>query len=387
MVGSAPTGYVWCHYTSTNVWNSRWALFNEYGEKVFTLLFQPRSSIINSDRALFEVANEWLYHGIGIKGVLSLLRQMCDYEIMGISRFDLAADFNPTADQHSTIVNLARGEYYVQGKQQRVPWWTSRKSDYMPESFGREFPFCQTWGHKTSSVKWKLYYKSKELKDEAKGVGWSKPYIVDMWREVGLDENDVWRLEVSVHGSNGFDFMREKLTFERFYHSGSDLFQALYTSRFTIREAQGHADRSNDRIIPFLPVGKLSDAFKVRRREVEVEHNGSLSLLRHLVADIMTEQVLLNEPVREQLLETIEVVIERDGLHRYFRSIVGNEFDSWSEWVRVQAYYYGQENERKSDIMEPSIEMAMLDAGLITDHSDAYVTTLSALNPNKSHNN
>lgn len=377
MVNAAPEGHVWCHYTPTNVWNSRWALFNEYGEKVFTLLFQPRSKIINGDMALFEVANEWLYHGVGVTGAVELLRRTCDFEIMGISRFDLAADFNPTKNQMGVIKHLARGDYYVQGKQQRVPWLTTKRHSYMPEFDGRELAYNQTWGHKTSDVRWKLYYKSKELKDEAKGVGWSKPYIVDMWREVGLEENNVWRLEVSVHGANKFDFMREKLTFERFCHSGSDLFQALYTSRFCIRADEGHKDKSNDRIVKFLPVGRLCDAFKVRRREVEVEHNGSLTLLRHLVQDIMTEQVLLNEPIREQLLSTIEVIIERDGLHRYFRSIVGDEFDSWCEWVRVQAYYYGQGEKKESGYLEPSIEMAMLDAGMIIDH----LQPLSAQNP------
>lgn len=379
-VCNAPNGHSWCHYTPTNVWYSRWVLFNEYGEKVFTLLFQPRSGVIKPDAALFEVANEWLYHGIGINGALELLRCCCDYEILGISRFDLAADFNPTTRQYGVIKRLARGDCYVQGKQSRTPWYTTRKYDYEPEMLAGEIPYNQSWGHKTSDVKWKLYYKTKELKDEAKGIGWSKPYIVDMWREYGLQENNVWRLEVSIHSANNFNFMGEKLSFEKFMHSGSDLFQSLYTSRFSIRANQGHKDRSNDNLIPFLPVGRLAGAFKVRRRDCEVEHNGSLTLLRHLINDILQEQVLINEPVREQLLQTIEVIIERDGLHRYFRSIVGDEFDSWAEWVRVQAYYFGVENLEGKIEDDTQLEMAMLDAGLIHDHTQP----LSVLNPNKS---
>lgn len=376
-VGAAPEGHSWAFYKCTNVWNSRWCLYNDHGEKVFTLLFQPRSSVINADVALFEVANEWLYHGIGINGVLGLLRQSCDFEILGISRFDLAADFNPTLRQAGIIRRLARGDCYVQKKQNRVPWWQSLNDDWLPEMWRGECPYDQTWGHKTTDVRWKLYYKSKELRDAAGGKTFDKSYIADLWREVGLDVNNVWRLEVAVHNANRFNFMGEKLTFERFMHSGSDLYQSLYCSRFKVRVRQGHADRSNDRELPFLPVGRLNDAFKCRINDTKKEYNGSLTLLRHLCNDIMTEQVLLNEPVREQLLDTIEVIIERDGLNRYFRAIVGDEFDSWKEWVRVQAYYYGTENISRQEFEEPSLEKAMLESGLIKDNTQP----LSALNP------
>lgn len=377
-VGDAPAGHTWAFYGSTNVWHSRWCLYNDHGEKIFTLLFQPRSAIINADAALFEVANEWLYHGIGILGVLNLLSQSCDYDILGISRFDLAADFNPTPRQAGVIRRLGRGDCYVQKKQNRVPWWQSLTDDWVPEMWRSEVPYDQTWGHKTTDIRWKLYYKSKELRDAMGGKTFDKPYIVDRWRAENLDVNNVWRLEVAVHNANRFEFMKERLTFDRFLHSGSDLFQSLYTSRFKVRARQDHKDRSNDREIPFLPVGRLSDAFKCRVSDTKTEYNGSLTLLRHLTADIMTEQVLLNEPVREQLLQTIEVIIERDGLHRYFREIVGDEFDSWSEWVRVQAYYYGEDNKPRSKYTTSDLEMAMLDAGLIEDHSQP----LSAQNPN-----
>lgn len=380
-IGSAPDGHTWAFYSGTNVWNSRWCLYNEYGEKVFTILFQPKSGVIDSSCALFEVANEWLYHGIGINGVLGLLRQCCEFDILGISRFDLAADFNPSPRQAGIIKRLARGDCYVQKKQNRVPWWQSMTDSWVPEMWRGEVPYDQSWGHKTTDIKWKLYYKTKELRDNAGGSAYDKPYIVDMWREVGLEESNVWRLEVAVHNANRFDFMGERLTFNKLMHSGSNLFQSLYTSRFAIRARQGHADRSNDRIIPFLPVGAIKDQFKCRRPNVIAEnndsfslpiarHNGCLTLLRHLTSDIMTEQVLINEPVRESLLSTIEVIIERDGLERYFRAIVEDDFDNWKEWVRVQAYYYGQENLLAGRTVVPSMESAMIEAGLIRDTTE-----------------
>lgn len=380
-IGSAPAGHTWAFYSSTNVWNSRWCLFNDHGEKVFTILFQPKSHVIASDCALFEVANEWLYHGLGITGVVGLLRQCCDFDILGISRFDLAADFNPSPRQAGVIKRLARGDCYVQKKQNRVPWWQSMTDPWVPEMWRGEIPYDQSWGHKTTDIKWKLYYKTKELRDNAGGSTYDKPYIVDMWRDVGLEENNVWRLEVAVHNANRFDFMGERLTFDKLMHSGSNLFQSLYTSRFAVRARQGHVDRSNDRIIPFLPVGAIKDQFKCRRSETATgdddsfsipiaKHNGSLTLLRHLTSDIMTEQVLLNEPVRESVLSTIEVIIERDGLHRYFRSLVESDFDDWKEWIRVKAYYFGEENLIQKHAEEPIMEMAMVKSGLIRDTTE-----------------
>ena len=359
-----PAGHVWAYYSSTNVWASRWALFNEFGEKVFTLLFQPRQSIINSQAALLEVANEWLYHGLGITGVLSLLSQVVRFDVKGISRLDLAVDFNPTKRQSHIIKGLADGRYYVSGKQNRVPWFQRLTDTYYKPFWSGEVPFCQTWGHKTSDVRWKLYFKTKELRDNAKGCGFDKPYIVDMWRDIGLDERNVWRLEVSVHNCNGFEFMGEKLTFDRFMHSGSDLFQALYSSRFQVRRDQHHADRSNDRLTRFLDVGNLRDGFKVRRRDNMVEHNGRLTLLRHLCNDIKTEEVLLSDVSREAVIEAIGRVMEQDRFESYFRIVEGMEFDDWVEWLRVKAYYFGEEHIKEAGTTA-AIEMAMVEAGII----------------------
>lgn len=387
----APAGHVWAHYSPTNVWSSRWCLFNEYGEKVFTLLFQPRSTgFLHPDSALFEVSNEWLYHGLGITGVMGLLRECVDYDVVGISRVDLAVDFNPTTMQEKVIRGLAENRYYVGGKRSGSGFWENISNAALAPRWQGKTPHCQSWGHKTSDVRWKLYYKSHELKEGiGQKVGWNKPYIVDMWNEIGMDITDVWRLEVAIHNANCFKYMDEKLTFERFMKSTPDLFKALYTDRFSVHENQGHKDRSNDRLVDFLPVGHCHGAFRVRRREVEVEHNGSLSLLRHLVSDIMTEQVLLNEPVRESLLQTIGVIIERDGLGRYFRSMVNDEYDSWCEWVRVQAYYYGQEHVKETGYSGTSMDTALLESGLITDHwsGEQQGLFLSALNPERLNDN
>lgn len=382
-VREAPAGHTWCKYTPTNVWGSRWCLYNEYGEKVFTLLFNPRSrGFMKEDRALLEVANEWLYHGLGVTGVLNLLSMCAGYRVTGVNRVDLAADFVPDAAQRDVILGLDTRRYRVQGKQNGSGFWSQAgaKGNVADEWLG----FCphdMNWGHKTSDVKWKLYYKSKELRDAAGGRGYEKPYIVDMWRECGMDIDRVWRLEVSLTNCNTFDFMGDRLDYYRLMHSTCDIFNSLYTSRFVVRANEGHADKSNDAIIPFLPVGKLKGAFKVHREKVVATRNGATSLLRHLVADVQTEPVLLNEPIREATLATIETILDANGMHEYFLLMTGESFDSWREWLRVKAYYWDEQPQGLGRTQTDAVELAMVDAGLIDTDP---LGTPSSMSPQRS---
>ena len=377
-VSAAPAGHRWACYAPTNVWASRWCLFNEFGEKVFTLLFQPRQSIIKTDRALLEVANEWLYHGLGVTGCLRLLGECCEFGILGVSRLDLACDFVPSEAQASVIRGLYTGKYYVAGKRNGNQWWSENKGKGLNEMWRGLCPHDMNWGHKTSDVKWKLYYKTKELKDESGGFGWSKPYIVDRWHEFGLDDTNVWRLEVSLKNCNNFDFMGEPLSFEKAMHNTTTLFKSLYTSRFLIRENQGHNDRTNDADVRFLDVGACRDAFRVHREERDVAHNSCLTLLRHLVADVQTEQVLLNDKVREATLEMIEKLLEVNTLGKYFHAVVGDSFESWREFLRVKAYYYGEEFKRNCEDSGEKMEGALMSAGVVDYTDEGNIAPLGA---------
>ena len=371
-----PEGHKWAFYSPTNVWASRWVLFNEFGEKVFTLLFQPRQSIIKANAALLEVANEWLYHGVGFHGVLDLLSKVVRFQVLGISRLDLAADFNPNNRQTDIIKGLSTDKYYIGGKRNGSGFWSVNNDDYYPEQWRGRIPHCQSWGHKTSDVKWKLYYKTKELRDAAGGKMFDKPYIVDMWRELGMDETNVWRLEVSIHNCNNFNFMGNKLTFDAFCHSGSNLYQALYTSRFQVKKNEGHKDKTNDAQVEFLKVGALHDGFKVRRREVLVEHNGRLAMMRHMVSDIKKEEVLLSDVAREAAFSTLQQLIEQDRFEKYFEAMEGMSFDDWVEWLRVKSYYFGEEH--LPPIMDDTImEMALVEAGIIDTDPLGTETSMS----------
>lgn len=326
-------------YDGTNVWKHRWVCYNDHGQRVFTLLFVPKSAIIRGDAALLEVANEWLYHGLGVDGVLRLLSSVCRYHVNGMSRCDIAADFCPDERQAEIIEGLATGKYRVGGKRNGSGFWSVNTDEWLPDMWrDRRIPHQSSWGHKTSSVKWKLYYKSKELRDAVGGVAFDKPYIVDMWRQHDMDINNVWRLEVSISKCNQHEVCGDKFTYPLFKNNMAGVFHALVRDRFDVRIDEGHKDKSNDTQVDFLRLEDLFESFRCRRPLSLAKRNGRITLLRHLAQSVDTPEVLLDDESREMVFAHIADLLRRDGLHRYFRQMVGQDYEDWVEEKRVEAY-------------------------------------------------
>lgn len=335
--GNLPDGHFYVDYDGTNVWKSRRIVFNEYAEKVATILFHPKSKIIAANAALIEIANEWLYHGNSPLNILNMLQHWRLFDVTGLSRVDLAVDFNPTARQWHHIVALAKGEDYISGKRSGSSFWSVVKCDLLAEKYqGKKIPHCQSWGHKTTAVKWKLYYKSKELADVYGGKLMAKPYILDCWDEAGLDRKDVWRLEVSIKNGNGQEFREEPITLDAIHHNPREIFSALYNKRFQVRRQENHADKSNDRLVPFLPIGMASGIHTAAPKATS-KRNPTITLLRHLLDAIDNEEILLNDDIREETLATMERLIENANLGNYFRVVAGEDFYSFVESTRIRA--------------------------------------------------
>lgn len=348
-----PRGYKWVEYDGTNVWLRRRCLFNEYGDKVFTLLDKPKSSIIRPDAGLLEIANEWLYHGIGVRGVEKLLRYCVEYKCIGLSRVDLAMDFEPNVVQQGIIMGLSQGKMYVSGKRSGSGFWSTNNDEWMPECWrGKAIPHCQSWGHKTTSVKWKLYYKSKELRDA--GGGWfDKPYIVDQWREAKLDINNVWRLEVSIHNANQLLFDGVPVSRDVWYKNTVALAQSLYTQRFMVRENNGHRDKTNDKVVLFLPVRNITP-IRCKPSEGECQRNGRISLLRGLINSLSCESVANDEKTVKGVVEHVNSIVQRDGLQYYFRGMVGETVEEWIGRVTAGAKGEVYEMNIKNNDIKPN---------------------------------
>ena len=343
-------GYQWREYTPTNVWGKRRVLWTDDGDRVLTLLSEPRSRIISSNAALLEVENEWLYHGLGPDGILDVLLRSCFFEILGISRLDLAVDFVPTEFQAQVIEGLASGEYYIGGKQNGSGFWSVPHNEKLNAAWnGRRIPHSTSWGHKTSAIKWKLYYKTKELLDAGGGQFMEKPYIVDHWRMNEFDISNVWRLEVSMHHLNDYKIYGNKIDLQELVDHRVDLFLSMYNSRFQVRKNEGHKDKSNDTAITFL--GLPDNRRNVTRAEPKklAEHSGRITLLRHLVASLDDEHVLLDATTRRDVLEHIAKVLRRDRLDNYFHAMVGKWYEQWRDDVEAEVKQRYLDHEEHAD--------------------------------------
>lgn len=333
-VERTPAHHRWETYEGgTNVWRKRRCLFNERGEKVLTLLSNPKSTLISPDTALVEIANEWLYHGLGVRAILLKLKWCVPFEVLGISRLDLACDFVPNARMCKQMVGLWKGALEVSGKRNGVDFWSKNNDDWMPEIWrGKRIPHQISWGHKESDIKWKLYYKSKELRDAAGGQSFDKPYIVDLWRECKLDVNSVWRLEVSVKHCNKLMFDGHVLTMDDWGNHTLRLFQSLYTSRFMLTTASSARKGKRCEHIPFLPIEKVN-AVRCRKYEGERPVSARIGLLRQLIKSTEQEEIRFDRPTLEDVVSTVTGIVQRDNLQYYFEGMTGKRLEAWREEV------------------------------------------------------
>lgn len=311
----------------TNIYRKRAFLLTESGEKILTLLWEPHSSIINSDTMFVEVANRWLYGSLEF--VKDLLWKVHPYTMHSLSRYDVCCDFNPTDEQMKIIKSLGDNTAYVQGKREGsmfVDYTNAKKIERMPR--------CLSWGSKCSDVKWKLYNKTLEIFEVRDGKTWcTKPYIVNAWRAEGLDEKKVWRLEVSVTGASQFEWLGKKLVFADAIRREwfEDFFAMMYGTRFITRLNQGHKDRTNDKRVMLL--GEVGEIFRLRRREPEtsrenVEMASVLRAMMHQLEDIV---VKYNPMVRDSLLATAETALDAGKLWDYFHKSYGMNWEKWKD--------------------------------------------------------
>lgn len=249
----APLGWDCVPLAPTAVWAERWFVLDGDGNKVATILCVPRSPIIDCKRCVVEIANRWLYFD-DFHSVVDKVLSIVPMAITGLNRVDLCCDFEMSKERYDTYCKLASGSAYVKALRSGAIWWQDVPIGQKGDSYGLErIPHCLTFGGKDSVFKWKVYYKWLELEQappEAK-----KPYITELWRAMGFDERCVWRCEVSVNGSNSLrDLQQNPITPFSWYDDRVRLFCDIYNDKFVVRAREGHVDKRNDSILPFLSV-------------------------------------------------------------------------------------------------------------------------------------
>lgn len=324
-----PEGYQLYHMTGTNIYRQRAILYNDHGEKMLTLLWEPCSKIIRYDSMLVEVANKWLY-GSSFFWVWEILQQIHTCVFNNVSRLDLCCDFNPSKEQMGIIRGLSSNKIYVAKKRNG-----SMFHEYTPagEDGARgisRIPLCMSWGSLHTAIKFKLYDKSKELytivkKEDGFVKICNKPYIEAIWRKNGLDVDKVWRLEVSLMEAGQYDNDEKKIDLNMVQSDWmiEQLFWDMYKKRFITRKNEGHRDLTNDKQVFLL--GKPKTYTKLTRKDPETQKEivEAIAALRAAVAQLQKPEIACYKAMRDTWRDAAIKTAKLGHLENYFARTYG----------------------------------------------------------------
>lgn len=336
----APFGYKVVEFSGTNIYKRRAIIYNSDGEKLLTALFEPYSKVIPADSCLVEVANKWLYTSNitfdgtsysehNLQWVTDILYRLHPYVITNMSRVDICADFECSPEQHYFIRSLSDNQYYVQKYHEGSSFHLYDANDNYSK-----IPRCLSWGSKHSNVKWKLYNKSAEIfewvKEGQKTVKYChKPYIAEgwhaTWQHETFNEDNVWRLEVSITPAEKFTFRDASITYSDIINQFfiDDLFLSMYMTRFVTRIRQGHKDRTNDkRVYLFPPVG-LAERLRAKQPHSSREVIELVSGLRAAMLQRSKIEVQNNPKMLQVWTQTAKECVRCGHLESYFLKTYG----------------------------------------------------------------
>lgn len=175
--------------------------YNKKDELLFTIVSNPYSSIIKENFAQLQIANKWLYVG-NLEKLIYKIFFHSNFEFDVISRIDISADFyNFEEYDERNKCYYTPVEFIKDFQLQKVTKTNPSKFVLWGKTGNYEnICHCLNIGDSKSVFNWKLYNKSKEIK-ETNG----KTYIVRKWERDLLHyekEKDVWRLEISIKSLN-----------------------------------------------------------------------------------------------------------------------------------------------------------------------------------------
>lgn len=287
---NVPTGWKVQEMGRTAVWGQRVYIMNPEGVKVGTILMEPISPIIKSDRAVVEVSNVFLYRA-DFHAMLDVLLLSYPLIVDSVQRCDLCADFENTGSRWEVTKMLEDGRAYVKALRRGVIWWGKESRNRRPHQL--------SWGGKDSAFKWKLYNKHKELWE---GGQCSKPYIEELWRNAGLEPTKVWRLECSVTSISSLECqLAGRYDYREWYDRAVELYRNLYADKFVIREDQGHADRRDDDILTLLDLYGEKVVRHKKPRDAEIENDVERRIVCKLWKEFTDGEVRCNDFAMEGL--------------------------------------------------------------------------------------
>lgn len=294
-----------------NIFQYRALLFDGRGAKVLTLLWHPYSKVLNSHLMTCQVANEYLYlpNGLGIRWAYDYLLQMVDCSWNAVGRLDICIDFIGTERRLEILKALNGGGIYAQGKKEGSSWWH--------EGNGKKLLHCLTWGSPNSEIKVKVYHKSRE-QGLLNGDQPEKPWIVNEWKEAGLDIRNVWRLEFSMCGAGQLRYEGQPLTLEMCasHEWLLGVLLSLYEKRFVCRYNQGkrNGHHNDDKRVYLLRLPTAPNLLKwAEPKGDDYEMPASITLLRSMMRQIDNPVIM---SVRDTFTDYANTILNLINLHR-----------------------------------------------------------------------
>ena len=156
----------------------------------------PYSKILHHDAIIVRFVNRALYMP-DFWELAHMFLQQQSFVFHGISRIDICADFNQfaTLDPRALIEGFAAKKFRHIGRGVGALYFDhgvkydpkTQRKDYGVNFNGLAFG--------THSSDCRVYISNKSFELLTQG---DKPWIRDGWRRIGLDQRNVWRLEVSI---------------------------------------------------------------------------------------------------------------------------------------------------------------------------------------------
>ncbi len=176
--------------TGTKMFKNVTELYHS-GELLATLIYNPRSTVLNAQLIQMKIANRYLYHE-GLFDLVNMLESDLNLQFIGFSRLDICYDF------HLFSYNL-HPEVFIKkvASAKIIKKGLSNYKFFATTLQGCTFEYLKI-GSDTSNMCGYLYNKTLEM-NKIK----LKPYIQKAWFGAGLSEvQDVWRLEFSIKGDS-----------------------------------------------------------------------------------------------------------------------------------------------------------------------------------------
>lgn len=230
------------------------------GNLIATIARLPYSKVLHPESCNIKFANSLLYYEKRIDLINDFLKRF-EVQFLGISRIDIAADFTELYRNRSItgFMDLFMSNKLVKKGRAKV------QAFFDNSGVGERVYKGLKFGSASSPVSYKIYNKTKELKEVSE-----KPYIVKWWEKNGLiqsaktwQNSEVWRCEFTLKAQNSVfadsdgEFIEfhslevlEQKNIERIYQGLADKYLTFVQNR-GVKNQRG----KNSKIIYLIKLG------------------------------------------------------------------------------------------------------------------------------------